>query len=142
MKLTWVRVVNALRAGRDLAVNWNVDIANELEQYLNELEMIEISFDGGETTLNFAEAALLIQGSTCVYSRKVEYLYKLVFNVLDIIANRQKKADAMLAADPDSEFPAEPEFIAYIFLPHPPLSPAPSILVFHIIRNFHQVVLA
>ena len=32
---------------------------------------IRISFDGGATSLNFAEAALLIQGSTSIYSRKV-----------------------------------------------------------------------
>jgi trimeric autotransporter adhesin len=28
--------------------------------------------------VNFAEAALLIQGSAAVYSRKVEYLYSLI----------------------------------------------------------------
>lgn len=30
-----------------------------------------ITFDGGNTRLNFAEAALLIQGSACIYSKKV-----------------------------------------------------------------------
>ncbi len=50
---------------RDLALNWNVDIAQDLENYLNELELVHISFDGGETKMNFAEAALLIQGSAC-----------------------------------------------------------------------------
>lgn len=35
-----------------------------------------ISFDGGKTMMNFAEAALLIQGSTCIYGRKVK-----IFNV-------------------------------------------------------------
>lgn len=101
---------------RDLALNWNVDIAKELEQYLNEVELIEISFDEGGTALNFAEAALLIQGSTCVYSRKVEYLYQLVFRVLDIIADRQRKLDGPEGAenneDPDAAFPDEPEFIS------------------------------
>ena len=29
---------------------------------------------------------MLIQGSTCVYSRKVEFLYALVFQTLDLIA--------------------------------------------------------
>jgi condensin-2 complex subunit H2 len=109
-----VRLIFLVR--RDLALNWNVDIANDLEQYLNELELIEISFDGGATTLNFAEAALLIQGSTCVYSRKVEYLYQLVFKVLDIIADRQRKSDGAdgnaNSEDPDSAFPEEPEFIS------------------------------
>jgi condensin-2 complex subunit H2 len=56
----------------DLAKNWNIDIAHELEDYLAELSAIEISFDGGHTNLNFAEAALLIQGSACIYSKKVE----------------------------------------------------------------------
>ena len=38
---------------------------------LLQLDKIAISFDGGKTTMNFAEAALLIQGSACVYSKKV-----------------------------------------------------------------------
>ena len=41
---------------------------------MSQISEIRISFDGGATSLNFAEAALLIQGSTCVYSRKV-YLF-------------------------------------------------------------------
>lgn len=36
-----------------------------------QLDEMCISFDGGKTTLNFAEAALLIQGSACIYSKKV-----------------------------------------------------------------------
>jgi condensin-2 complex subunit H2 len=44
-----------------LAQNWNIDVAKDLEDYLDELEHIQISFDGGKTSLNFAEAALLIQ---------------------------------------------------------------------------------
>ena len=36
-----------------------------------QIEQLAFSFDGGVTNLNFAEAALLIQGSACVYSRKV-----------------------------------------------------------------------
>ena len=52
---------------RDIAKNWNIDIAHDLEEYLSELETISISFDGGKTSLNFAEAALLIQGSACIY---------------------------------------------------------------------------
>lgn len=36
-----------------------------------QLDQICISFDNGKTTMNFVEAALLIQGSACIYSRKV-----------------------------------------------------------------------
>ena len=36
-----------------------------------QLDQICISFDKGKTTMNFIEAALLIQGSACVYSKQV-----------------------------------------------------------------------
>lgn len=39
-----------------------------------QLDQICISFDEGKTTMNFIEAALLIQGSACVYSKKVGLL--------------------------------------------------------------------
>ena len=47
---------------------------------------------GQDKELNFAEAALLIQGSTAVYSRKVEYLHSLVIQALELVAD-QKKAE-------------------------------------------------
>jgi len=40
--------------------------------------------------MNFAEAALLIQGSVCIYSKKVDYLYSLVFEVLSILGSNKK----------------------------------------------------
>jgi len=55
---------------RDLAENCMIDIAQELEEYLGEIDLITYSFDGAGNSLNFAQAALLIQGSACVYSRK------------------------------------------------------------------------
>ncbi len=79
-------------SSRDLAKNWNIDIANDLEDYLSDLESISVSFDGGRTSLNFAEAALLIQGTACVYSRKVEYLHELVLNTLNLLSERQSGA--------------------------------------------------
>ena len=66
-----------------------LDYANRPTQ----LETIKVSFDGGRTTLNFAEAALLIQGSAAVYSRKVEFLYSLIYQTLDLlhVQNRRHK---------------------------------------------------
>ena len=55
-----------------------------------QIEQITISFDGGATTMNFAEAALLIQGSACIYSKKVDYLDSLVFEVLSILGSNKK----------------------------------------------------
>lgn len=58
---------------------------------MGDLEQISISFDGGHTSLNFAQAALLIQGSACIYSRKVEYLYALIYQTLDMITTQAAK---------------------------------------------------
>jgi condensin-2 complex subunit H2 len=77
---------------RDLTKNWEVDVARQLDDYLSEIAEITISFDGGATQLNFAEAALLIQGSACIYSRKVEYLHALVYQTLDLISSNRKLA--------------------------------------------------
>ncbi len=38
-----------------------MDIASSLEDYLEDLEEITITLDGGASKVNFAEAALLIQ---------------------------------------------------------------------------------
>jgi condensin-2 complex subunit H2 len=89
---------------RDLASNWDVEIADSLDNYLQELEEHQWNiiqkdlrdkgecdeFEGNELKgLNFAEAALLIQGSTNIYSKKVEYLHQLVLKTLETVSNRK-----------------------------------------------------
>lgn len=44
--------------------------------------------------MNFAEAALLIQGTSVIYSRKVEYLYALVFQTLAHLSNQTYSSKA------------------------------------------------
>ncbi|XP_014817433.1 PREDICTED: condensin-2 complex subunit H2 [Calidris pugnax] len=85
------RFLHLLQPIRDLTKNWEVDVAAQLGEYLEELDQICISFDDGKTTMNFIEAALVIQGSACVYSRKVEYLYSLVYQTLDFISNKKRE---------------------------------------------------
>ncbi|XP_062591191.1 condensin-2 complex subunit H2-like [Saccostrea cucullata] len=97
------RFANLLQPIRDLTKNWDVDIASSLEDYLEELGNIVITFDGGITTMNFAEAAMLIQGSVCVYSKKVEYLYTLVYQVLDLLASKKKQNKQASAEGNDDE---------------------------------------
>ncbi|CAM9836427.1 unnamed protein product, partial [Hapterophycus canaliculatus] len=80
-----------LQTTRDLARNWDVDIATSLEDYLEDLEDITITLDGGASKVNFAEAALLIQGSTCVYSRKVEHVYQLVLRTIDFLTQQKQQ---------------------------------------------------
>ncbi|NXX75363.1 CNDH2 protein, partial [Urocolius indicus] len=85
------RFLHLLQPIRDLTKNWEVDVAQQLGEYLEELDHICISFDNGKTTMNFIEAALVIQGSACIYSRKVEYLYSLVYQTLDFISNKKRE---------------------------------------------------
>lgn len=79
---------------KDIAANWDIDIAESLTEYLEDLDNLRISIDGGKSNLNFAEAALLIQGSTAVYSKKVEYLHQLVLQSLEFITNKKSTAGA------------------------------------------------
>lgn len=51
-----------------------------LEEYLEDLAGVTLSLDGGVTSMNFAEAAMLIQGSVTVYSKKVCLIS--LFNIL------------------------------------------------------------
>ncbi|XP_061108363.1 condensin-2 complex subunit H2 isoform X2 [Conger conger] len=90
MDVAETRFTHLLQPIRDLTKNWEVDVASQLGEYLDELDQICISFDEGNTTMNFAEAALLIQGSACIYSKKVEYLYSLVYQALDFISNKKR----------------------------------------------------
>ncbi|KAG6923661.1 non-SMC condensin II complex subunit H2 [Chelydra serpentina] len=113
------RFLHLLQPIRDLTKNWEVDVAAQLGEYLEELDQICISFDGGRTTMNFIEAALLIQGSACIYSKKVEYLYSLVYQALDFISNKKRDrqptsvgedgTDADVSAGPRTE---EEEFLS------------------------------
>lgn len=79
---------------RDLAKNWDIDVASSLEEYLDVLSQVRFKGVPGSdesTNLNFAEAALLIQGSTAVYSKKVEYLYALVSQALSHITSQSNE---------------------------------------------------
>ncbi|KAF5901677.1 condensin-2 complex subunit H2-like [Clarias magur] len=95
------RFAHLLQPIRDLTKNWDVDLATQLGEYLEELDQMTISFDGGKTMMNFAEAALLIQGSTCIYGRKVELLHSLVFQTLDCISNKNRRRDKQGTASAD-----------------------------------------
>jgi condensin-2 complex subunit H2 len=79
---------------KDIAANWDIDIAESLTEYLEELDNLRISLDGGKSNLNFAEAALLIQGSTAIYSKKVEYLHQLVLQSLEFITTKKSTGAA------------------------------------------------
>jgi hypothetical protein len=72
---------------RDLAQNFEVDVSEELGEYLEQLYTFDIR--ANTKGLNFAEAALLIQGSAAIYGRKVEYLHQLVLQALELISTQK-----------------------------------------------------
>lgn len=85
------RFAHLLQPLRDLSKVWNIEIADELEKYTEEVaRLLVLNPEDGITQLNFAEAALLIQGSTAIYSRKVELLYQLVYQALDMLSLDKK----------------------------------------------------
>ncbi|GHP08743.1 hypothetical protein PPROV_000748000 [Pycnococcus provasolii] len=100
---------------KDLAENWNIDIAHDLEDYLDQVAAMNFEFVVDENdnpvmaldaknneeeateaenkkVMNFAQAAMVIQGSACVYSKKVEYLHGLVYATLSHITDTQREA--------------------------------------------------
>ncbi|XP_036904632.1 condensin-2 complex subunit H2 isoform X6 [Sturnira hondurensis] len=118
------RFAHLLQPIRDLTKNWEVDVAAQLGEYLEELDQICISFDEGKTTMNFVEAALLIQGSACVYSKKVEYLYSLVYQALDFISGKRRARQLLVREDgagrdasSRATQPVEDEFLSLDDLP-------------------------
>ena len=55
----------------------NVCSCRYLEDYIEELSELHISLDGRTARVNFAEAALLLQGTASVYSKKVPSLINI-----------------------------------------------------------------
>ncbi|XP_062238287.1 condensin-2 complex subunit H2 [Platichthys flesus] len=103
MESTESRFAHLLQPIRELTKNWDVDVASELNDYLEELDEMCITFDGGKFRLNFAEAALLIQGSACIYSKKVELLHSLVYQTLEYINDRNKKRSKQSAESQEDD---------------------------------------
>ncbi|GAB2266685.1 hypothetical protein Dimus_001679 [Dionaea muscipula] len=87
--------IHTVQPLRDLESNWAVDLAKSLEDYLFKICSGELSSgDDAHFSVNFAEAALLLQGSIQVYSRKVEYLYTLVLHALEFISQKRPQDQA------------------------------------------------
>lgn len=93
---------------KDPSLNWNIDVSAELEKYLSAIELLDedinysqnlevngygrnnesINTGNGNYTqlFNFVEAALIIQNSTSLYSKKIEHLHSLVFDTFHLLS--------------------------------------------------------
>ncbi|KAI1732982.1 condensin II complex subunit CAP-H2 or CNDH2, c-term domain-containing protein [Ditylenchus destructor] len=83
-----------LQPVRDLATNWEIDISACLAEYIRKLiddSDTYIEDNGNRKLFNFAEAAVLIHGSTNVYSKKVEYVYQIATNFFDQLKESKPK---------------------------------------------------
>ena len=83
---------------KDLAKNWNVDINTELDNYMSQ-------FDSDVNSENFAEAALIIQGSAGVWSKKVDFVYAFAVNSQTLLdeKNKEKSKGASREEEEESE---------------------------------------
>ena len=86
------RFEHLLKPIKELTETWGIDAANELSEYLEELQSLTIAFEGEERReVDFAEAALIIQQSTKLYGKNVDRLSELVETCLTAV---QKKTAA------------------------------------------------
>ncbi|CAH2053526.1 unnamed protein product [Thlaspi arvense] len=88
--------IHTVQPERDLVANWEVDLSEKLEEYLLKICSGEITGneEDGQIPVNFAEAALLLQGSVQVYSKKVEYLYNLVLRTLEFLSKQREQEES------------------------------------------------
>ncbi|KAG2306020.1 hypothetical protein Bca52824_025768 [Brassica carinata] len=89
--------IHTVQPERDLVANWEVDLSEKLEEYLLKICSGEITGneeEDGKLPVNFAEAALLLQGSVQVYSKKVEYLYNLVLRTLEFLSKQRDQEES------------------------------------------------
>jgi len=105
------RWADLLKPIKDLTVNWEVPLSRYLEEYMEELGELErghltaaaASVQPGSTDtfsrVNFVQAALLLQGTASVYSKKVEFLWQNVLKMQDLLASRKALDEAEASAD-------------------------------------------
>ena len=55
------------------------------------MSQMTISLDGGHTNVNFAQAALVLQGTTSVWSKKVDFLWKFLEQTLELLRNKERE---------------------------------------------------
>ena len=109
----WADSASLLETIRDLADVWNIDIAFDLEEYVDKLATITFQLEESGEKLNFFQMALLIQRAVCIYSKKVDSLTSLVYNALNKVVPR---SEAGPTAGPTSEDPDDPGLEPFITL--------------------------
>lgn len=81
------RFAALLREERDPAAIWNIDVSSLLEDYMKLVASAGTQSTDSRKNVNFAEAALLIQGSASIYGRKADFLHTLVLQALSLFSS-------------------------------------------------------
>jgi len=88
------RFAELLKPIKDLTQNWEVPLAEIMSEYMDVLQQVTITFDGGQTSVNFAQAALVLQGTASVYSKKVDFLWQMVLKTTELLRNKEDNENA------------------------------------------------
>ncbi|KAK6027743.1 hypothetical protein OSTOST_06226 [Ostertagia ostertagi] len=83
-----------LRPVKDLGKNFEVNIAKELDEYCERLgDVTDEAHQGVDNhhRFNFAEAAMLIQGSAYVFGRKVDYVHSQAVHFFEALQPQKTK---------------------------------------------------
>ncbi|XP_046977707.1 condensin-2 complex subunit H2-like [Vanessa cardui] len=96
-------VAELMKPISDVRRSFDTDLSALLEEYLTEAGLHALDAEEREvenaTIPNFAELALLLQQSACIYSRKVDFLYQHVLSVSESLHNSTQEASAGAGAD-------------------------------------------
>ncbi|KAI6202744.1 hypothetical protein M3Y94_00476000 [Aphelenchoides besseyi] len=89
------RYLHLLQPIRDVETNWDGNIKEHLNEYLNKLkndrERQVIDDEGDSVRFNFSEAAMLLQGSLYIYAKKVDNLHAAISDVFAHGTGKGKK---------------------------------------------------
>lgn len=119
------RFKQLLAPHRDLAANWTVDVAVQLIEYAASIGIhlppspddqqilrspptsasapIQSSALTTDPKVDFAHAALILQGSSNIYSKKIDHLYSLVLAAVDSLHNVGNKKGGETSENADGE---------------------------------------
>lgn len=70
---------------------WELDIAEKLDEYVHYIQdlPIEVNLNGEAVKLDFAKAAMVVQNSVQIYSKKVETLWILLQDVISFLSSHK-----------------------------------------------------
>ncbi|KAJ1351125.1 hypothetical protein KIN20_007075 [Parelaphostrongylus tenuis] len=106
------RYLYLLKPVKDLSKNFETDIAKELDDYCSSLREITSNEDlsvNNQHRFNFAEAAMLIQGSAFVFGRKVDFVHSQAIHFFEALQPQKAKKSKKSGEEVDEGFVDENE---------------------------------